>query len=38
MQTEWPTPATPGEFAAEVARTVASFRDGHPEIVYEGMG
>ena len=38
MQTEWPTPATPGEFAAEVARTVASFRDSHPEIVHEGMG
>jgi len=38
MQTEWPTPATPEEFASEVARTVATFRRAHPEIVYEGMG
>ena len=38
MQTDWPTPGTPGEFAAELARTVAAFRSSHPEIVYEGMG
>jgi predicted NBD/HSP70 family sugar kinase len=38
MQTEWPTPATPGEFVAELARTFASFRASHPEIVYEGIG
>jgi predicted NBD/HSP70 family sugar kinase len=38
MQTEWPTPATPQELAAELARTVAAFRSSHPEIVYEGMG
>jgi predicted NBD/HSP70 family sugar kinase len=38
MQTEWPTPATPEEFASEVARTVATFRGAHREIVYEGMG
>jgi predicted NBD/HSP70 family sugar kinase len=38
MQTEWPTPATPEEFAAELARTVAAFRSSHPEVVCEGMG
>jgi predicted transcriptional regulator len=38
MQTEWPTPDTPGEFAAELARTVVGFRSSHPEIVYEGVG
>ena len=38
MQTEWPTPASPAEFAAELARTVAAFRTSHPEIVYEGIG
>ena len=38
MQTAWPTPDTPEEFASEIAKTVASFRSAHPEIVYEGMG
>lgn len=38
MQTAWPTPATPEEFASELSRTVATFRAAHPEIVYEGMG
>jgi len=38
MQTEWPTPATPRELAAELARTVAAFRSSQPDIVYEGMG
>ena len=38
METEWPTPATPAEFAEELARTVAAFRSSHPEIVYEGIG
>lgn len=38
MQTEWPTPVTPAEFALELARTVTAFREAHPEIVYEGMG
>lgn len=38
MQTAWPTPGTPEEFASEVARTVAAFRKTHPGTVYEGMG
>jgi predicted NBD/HSP70 family sugar kinase len=38
MQTEWPTPASPEEFTGELARTVASFRSSHPEIVCEGVG
>jgi predicted NBD/HSP70 family sugar kinase len=38
MQTEWPTPESPEEFAAEVARTLSTFRSAHPEIVYEGIG
>jgi predicted NBD/HSP70 family sugar kinase len=38
MQTDWPTPATPAEFALELARTVAAFRATHPEVVYEGIG
>jgi predicted NBD/HSP70 family sugar kinase len=38
MQTSWPTPPTPEEFASELARTVATFRLAHPEIVCEGMG
>ena len=38
MQTAWPTPGTPEGFAAELARTVASFRNSHPEIVCEGVG
>lgn len=38
MQTDWPTPATPGAFAAELARTVKAFRRAHPDVVYEGVG
>jgi predicted NBD/HSP70 family sugar kinase len=38
MQTAWPTPATPAEFADEVARTTHAFRSAHAEIVCEGMG
>jgi predicted NBD/HSP70 family sugar kinase len=38
MQTAWPTPETPEEFASELARTVAAFRSAHPDTVYEGMG
>ena len=38
MQTEWATPAKPDEFARKLARTVATFRDAHPEMVYEGVG
>jgi len=38
MQTSWPTPSTPAEFAAELVRTVETFRSAHREIVYEGMG
>ena len=38
MQTAWPTPATPTEFAGELARTVKAFRSAHREMVYEGMG
>ena len=38
MQTEWPTPTTPQEFARTLARTVDTFRSAHREMVYEGMG
>jgi predicted NBD/HSP70 family sugar kinase len=38
MQTEWPTPATPAEFAGELARTVEALRSAHRDIVCEGMG
>jgi predicted NBD/HSP70 family sugar kinase len=38
MQTEWATPAKPDEFARKLARTVATFREAHPEMVYEGVG
>ena len=38
MQTEWATPAKPDEFARRLARTVTTFRDAHPEMVYEGVG
>ena len=38
MQTAWPTPSTPAEFAGELARTVKAFRSAHREIVCEGMG
>jgi predicted NBD/HSP70 family sugar kinase len=37
-QTSWPTPNDPAAFVAEVARTVASFKTAHPQIVCEGMG
>jgi len=38
MQTDWPTPARPEEFARKLARTVTTFRGAHPEMVYEGVG
>lgn len=38
MQTSWPTPDTPEEFAAELAKTIEAFRTAHPEIVCEGVG
>ena len=38
MQTEWPTPADPNEFATRLGQTVAAFRSAHREIVYEGVG
>lgn len=38
MQTEWATPARPDDFARRLARTVATFRSAHPEMVYEGVG
>jgi predicted NBD/HSP70 family sugar kinase len=38
MQTSWPTPRDPDEFARDLARTVAAFRSAHREMVYEGMG
>jgi len=38
MQTDWPTPARPEEFARKLARTVATFRDAHREMTYEGVG
>jgi predicted NBD/HSP70 family sugar kinase len=37
-QASWPTPNDPKTFVAEVARTIASFRAAHPQIVCEGMG
>lgn len=38
MQTEWPTPATPAEFARELARTAEAFRAAHGDNVCEGIG
>jgi predicted NBD/HSP70 family sugar kinase len=38
MQTEWPTPADPNDFATKLGQTVAAFRSAHREIVYEGVG
>ena len=38
MQTEWPTPATPEEFARALANTVTAFRSAHPDMIYEGVG
>lgn len=38
MQTEWSTPAKPDEFARKLSRAVATFRNTHPEMVYEGVG
>jgi len=37
-QESWPTPKDPDAFIRQLARTVATFRTGHPRIVYEGMG
>ena len=38
MQSEWPTPATPEEFARMLGKTVRTFRTTHPEAVHEGVG
>ena len=38
MQTEWPTPSTPEEFARALANTVTAFRSAHPDMIYEGVG
>ena len=38
MQTEWPTPSTPEEFARALAKTVTAFRRAHPDMIYEGVG
>jgi predicted NBD/HSP70 family sugar kinase len=38
MQTDWPTPARPEEFARKLARTVTAFRAEHRDIQYEGVG
>ena len=38
MQSEWPTPATPEEFARALGKTVRTFRTTHPEAVHEGVG
>ncbi len=38
MQTEWPTPSTPQEFARALANTVTAFRSAHPDMIYEGVG
>src|SRR5262245_29168702 len=38
MQTSWPTPCTPSGFVREVERTVARFREAHPQMVCEGLG
>lgn len=38
MQNEWPTPATPDEFARTLGQTVRAFRSAHPDAVHEGVG
>jgi predicted NBD/HSP70 family sugar kinase len=38
MQSEWPTPATPEEFARTLGKTVKEFRSAHPDTVHEGVG
>ena len=38
MQTEWPTPSSPDEFARTLANTVTAFRSAHPDMIYEGVG
>jgi predicted NBD/HSP70 family sugar kinase len=38
MQTAWPTPATPSEFARQLAQAAGAFRTAHREITCEGMG
>ena len=38
MQTEWPTPSTPEEFARTLANTVTAFRSAHPDMICEGVG
>jgi predicted NBD/HSP70 family sugar kinase len=37
-QTVWPTPREPELFVQELARSVASIRGAHPDIVCEGIG
>jgi DNA-binding IclR family transcriptional regulator len=38
MQTLWPTPSTPEQFAQELARTAEGFTAAHGEIICEGIG
>src|SRR4029453_9186007 len=38
VQRTWPTPREPDVFVRELARTVATFRSAHPQVVCEGMG
>jgi predicted NBD/HSP70 family sugar kinase len=38
VQRTWPTPREPDAFVRELARTVATFRSAHPQVVCEGMG
>jgi len=38
VQTDWPTPSRPDDFARKLARTVAAFRDTHRGMLYEGVG
>jgi predicted NBD/HSP70 family sugar kinase len=38
MQTEWPTPSAPEDFARLLAETVKAFRTAHPGMVCEGVG
>jgi predicted NBD/HSP70 family sugar kinase len=38
MQTDWPTPSDPTEFAIRLGQTVEAFRSAHRDIVYEGVG
>jgi predicted NBD/HSP70 family sugar kinase len=38
LQTAWPTPGDPAQFVRALSRTVAEFRNTHPQMICEGMG